>query len=66
MGQRPSTSKHIHIRDDINNFRQVPSEPLNYTWVIFKRKLVQCLNDKLPDKMLLKTFMYQWMQLISL
>ncbi|XP_059306513.1 uncharacterized protein LOC132057955 [Lycium ferocissimum] len=46
----------LQLRDEINNFRQLPNEALHETWIHFKKKVKSCPKHGLPDSVLLQTF----------
>lgn len=46
----------ILLRDEINNFRQLPNEALHEAWLRFNKKIKQCPNHRLPDDVLLQSF----------
>ena len=43
------------MRDEISNFRQLPTEALHKTWERFKKKLAQCPNHNMTDLHLIET-----------
>ncbi|XP_059289056.1 uncharacterized protein LOC132042546 [Lycium ferocissimum] len=49
-------SRMLQLRDEINNFRQLPDEALHETWIRFKKKVKSCPKHGLPDGVLLQTF----------
>ncbi|XP_060190996.1 uncharacterized protein LOC132620349 [Lycium barbarum] len=49
-------SRMLQLRDEINNFRQLPDEALHETWTRFKKKVKSCPKHGLPDGVLLQTF----------
>ncbi|PHT53160.1 hypothetical protein CQW23_07622 [Capsicum baccatum] len=44
-----SPSKKAQLRDEISNFRQLPSEALHETWKRFKTKLMRCPNHHMTN-----------------
>ncbi|PHT28149.1 hypothetical protein CQW23_32251 [Capsicum baccatum] len=42
-------SKRAQLRDEISNFRQLPSEALHETWERFKTKLTRCPNHHMTN-----------------
>ncbi|PHT35853.1 hypothetical protein CQW23_23553 [Capsicum baccatum] len=42
-------SKKAQLRDEISNFRQLPSEALHETWERFKTKLMRCPNHHMTN-----------------
>ncbi|PHT34449.1 hypothetical protein CQW23_26249 [Capsicum baccatum] len=42
-------SKRAQLRDEITNFRQLPTEALHVTWERFKTKLMQCPNHHMTN-----------------
>jgi hypothetical protein len=42
-------SKRAQLRDEISNFRQLPSEALHETWERFKTKLARCPNHHMTN-----------------
>ncbi|PHT32416.1 hypothetical protein CQW23_28753 [Capsicum baccatum] len=42
-------SKKAHLRDEINNFRQLPTKALHETWERFKKKLMRCPNHHMTN-----------------
>ncbi|XP_059310579.1 uncharacterized protein LOC132061921 [Lycium ferocissimum] len=49
-------SRMLQLRDEINNFRQLPTEALHEAWTHFKKKVKSCPKHGLPDSVLLQTF----------
>lgn len=48
-------SRRVQWRDEISNFRQLPTESLQETWERFKQKLVYFPNHNMTDIHLMKT-----------
>lgn len=48
--------KLLQLRDEINNFRELPIEALHETWLQFNMKLKQFPNHKVTDDHLMDTF----------
>ena len=44
-----SPSKRAQLRDEISNFRQLPTEALYETWERFKKKLMRCPNHQMTN-----------------
>ncbi|PHT57811.1 hypothetical protein CQW23_00174 [Capsicum baccatum] len=42
-------SKRAQLRDEISNFRQLPTEALHETWERFKKKLMRCPNHHMTN-----------------
>ncbi|PHT48550.1 Translocase of chloroplast 34, chloroplastic [Capsicum baccatum] len=42
-------SKKAQLRDEISNFRQLPTEALHETWERFKKKLMRCPNHHMTN-----------------
>ena len=42
-------SKRAQLRDEISNFRQLPTEALHETWERFKKKLMRCPNHQMTN-----------------
>ena len=42
-------SKRVQLRDEISNFRQLPTEALHETWERFKKKLAQYSNHNMTE-----------------
>ncbi|XP_059277798.1 uncharacterized protein LOC132031977 [Lycium ferocissimum] len=49
-------SRMLQLRDEINNFRQLPTEALHEAWTHLKKKVNSCPKHGLPDSVLLQTF----------
>ena len=48
-------SRRVQLRDEISNFRQLPTEALHETWERFKKKLAQCPNHNMKEFHLMET-----------
>ena len=48
-------SRRVQLRDEISNFRHLPTEELQETWERFKKKLAQCTNHNMTDLQLMET-----------
>lgn len=53
MGKFFPPSKCIQLKDEINSDK---CQALQESWLKLKKKIVQCLNHRLPNEVLLKSF----------
>ncbi|KAK4723998.1 hypothetical protein R3W88_026777 [Solanum pinnatisectum] len=49
-------SKMMTLRDNIQNFKRLEGKPIHETWLRFKKLVLQCPTDGLPDNVLLQYF----------
>ncbi|XP_059295631.1 uncharacterized protein LOC132048969 [Lycium ferocissimum] len=54
----------LQLRDEINNFRQLPNETLHEVWTQFEKKVKSCPKNRLPYSILLHTF-YQLLHSVN-
>ncbi|PHT27627.1 hypothetical protein CQW23_32770 [Capsicum baccatum] len=57
-------SKRAELRDEISNFRQLPTEALHETWERFKTKLMRCPNHHMTNVHLME-ILYRSLNLIT-